>query len=300
MNMKKNNKLKLILLIILSISLSSCDFSEVCIYFGTFKASIDWSEVDEELPTPSVNDMRIVIYPLTGDAVGELKTEPVPFNSEYFSKELWVGLYDAVVYNPSNLSLFQPSNSKEVQLVVSTENAGKNVTYIKQELAPVYVAGQENINIQHEDTTSLVLKPEMFLQELQFKISIKNMLETEVIRIEGELDGIATGKYLISKGVNNVSAIMKFSLYPEKENNALFYKSSYILGINPIISNLLNIKLIFKDNHEVSTQIDLSDKLKKFVTAKALIEIEVETGEFSTEASVADWEEVDWGELVNK
>lgn len=277
--------------------LSSCDFTETCIYYGTFKASIDWSNVNGNASIPSVNDMSIILYPISGEGT-KGAIAPEPFNSLTYQHELLIGEYDVLIYNPATYIIQNPTNSKEAQLTVSASTKNGSIKkYIMQELLPVYIAGQENIAISHEDTTKVVLQPRSYLQVLQFNITVKNRIHTKISQVSAELDGIATGKYMMSGGVNEDYATQDFIASKSLVEKDLFTQKINLLGINAAAPNLLRIELTFEDEHSVATVLDLSEKLKNFTAEKATIDIEVETGEYKTEASILDWNEVDWGEL---
>ncbi|MBW9280186.1 DUF5119 domain-containing protein [Bacteroides fragilis] len=276
--------------------LASCNFSEECIYYGTCKISLDWSEINGESAIPSVNEMNLILYPLTGEGLSKMPVAPEPFNSLSFQKELLVGDYDVFVYNPATYIMQNPTSSKEAMLTISTIADGAK-KYINQELLPVYVAASESMTIAHEDTTNLVLKPMFFLQILEFHINVKNMIKVDVKQIDAELEGVATQKYMLSAGIGEDFAIQQFTALKNEEEKNRYDKSIRVLGINNTVSNQLDLSLLFEDGHEVRTSVDLSEKLKNFTAAKAVIELEVLTGEYNTEASIQDWHEVDWGEL---
>lgn len=270
--------------------LVSCDLTEECIYYGKLDVSVDWSQVQQ---TRSASQVSMLLLPLTGEGT-KSGTISESINSTDYQKDLQIGNYEIYVYNETTL---KPKESADRELSLeATTMLRENKMYIATDITPVYVSADKEVTIKHEKTTSLNVVPSVFLQELQFRVSIKNRVKSEIVSVEAVLDGLSTGKYLKSKKVTNGYASQEFTPIKGEEKN-LYSTGFYTLGINPEVPNILTLKVSFKDAHQLETKLNLSQRLKSFVASKAVIDIDVETGELFTTAIIKDWEEVDWGNL---
>lgn len=287
--------IKSALFIFFSMGIVSCDFTEECIYFGELEASIDWSQnPDTEYEIPEERDMHVFLHPLTGVGVSNMVLTPDTFNTSPYTKALWIGEYDLFIYNPKDLRIKPGNSSEETSLEVNTEVLDKH-TYIRS-IHPIYVS-RNRVKVAHEEVTRVAVHPELFTQELIFNIEIKHMIATKVTHVNCELKGVATGKTLHGKTGTNGSGIQAFSTSVSALSPTLFVGSFHLLGIHPSVANDIQIALAFEDGHTTNTVLNLNTQLKQFTAKKAKVDIVIETGEYSANATIVGWEDIDWGEL---
>ena len=287
--------IKYTLFFFFSMGIVSCNFTEECIYFGELEATIDWSQnPDIEYEIPEDSDMQVFLYPLTGAGVSNMLLAPDTFKTSPYCKVLWIGDYDLFIYNPKDLQIKAGSSSEETSIEVNTEVVGTR-SYIRS-IHPIYVSNNR-LNIAHEEVTRVAVQPELFTQELIFNIEIKNMINTKVSNVVCELKGISTGKTVLGKAVTNGNGIQAFSTIEDPLSPISFIGGFHLLGIHPNIDNDIQITLTFEDGHTTNTILNLNKQLKKFSAKKGTIDIIVETGEYSSDASIVGWEDIEWGEL---
>ena len=287
--------IKSALLFFFSMGIVSCDFTEECIYFGELEASIDWTQnSDTEYAIPEDTDMQVFIQPLSGVGVSNMVLASEPFHTTPYTKTLWIGDYDLFLYNPKDLQLKPGPTSDQTTIEVNTEVLDSR-TYIRS-IHPIYVS-RNQVKIEHEEITRVAVQPELFTQELVFNIKIKNMINTQVTNVTCELKGLSTGKTLLEQTTTNGSAIQAFSTTVSESIPTLFIGSFHLLGIHPSVDNDIQIILTFEDGQRTNTVLNLNTELKQFTAKKGTVDIIVETGEYSSEASIVGWEDIDWGEL---
>lgn len=270
---------------------SLVDFSEDCTYYGDVKIRYDWSGLLKGDTKPG--EMQTVFYATGNSVAGYSYT----LKGDTVLTGIQEGQYNVLSYNPAEGLTFSDQAAITASLPIYREN---NKSYTIQ--APVLYAAKSNVYIQAFETSLLKFYLESCIQQIGIDfVIIKDNLETEVISLSGELDGVSTGYNLSGMLPVDSYAALPFKSIRQKENN--FNTNLKVFGLSanttayPITGNILGLSLLLSDGTVFNQALDLTETFKSFSSPAIHLTIEIRLSAIGMVVTLTDWYFVNQGEV---
>jgi len=267
------------------------DFSEDCTYYGDVDISFDWSGLLKGDTKP--NEMQAVFY-----------TESYPekifkLYGDTLLKEIQEGQYNVLAYNSAE-GISITGNGKEgvkTSLPVYRQN-GKDYTV----QAPLLYAAQSDVFAKAFETSHCKLLPQSCTQKIGIDfVVIRENLDSEVINLSGELNGISTGFDLSELTPIDSYAILPFKSTKLQLDNFRTDLQVFGLSANGIkalgSSNKLELSLLMSDGTVFNQYLDLTDTFRGFTSGAIHLTLEIRLSAIGMTVSLTDWYLVDQGEI---
>lgn len=269
---------------------SLVDFSEDCTYYGDVEIRYDWSGLLKGDTKPE--EMQTVFYTTGNSAASYSHT----LRRDTILTGTQEGQYKVLSYNPAEGLTFS-DQAKTVSLPVYREN---NKSYTIQ--APLLYAALSDILVQPFETTPCKLVPVSCIQQVMTDfVLIKENLDSDVISLSGELNGVSTCYNLQDMIMGESFACLPFKSVKQPDNNLKANMRVFGLGANSTelntTPNNLGVSVLLSDGTLYQEIIDLTDTFYGFTSPAIHLTIEIKLSALGMNISLTDWYTVDQGEV---
>lgn len=270
---------------------SLVDFSEDCTYYGDVEIRYDWSGLLKGDTKPG--EMQSVFYATGNNAASYSHT----LRGDTILTGIEEGQYTVLSYNPAEGLTFSEQAGKTVSLPVYREN---NKSYTIQ--APLLYAAWADILVQPFETSSCKLVPVSCIQQVMIDfVLIKENLDSEVISLSGELDGVSTSYNLQDMVMGESFACLPYKSIKQPDNNFGANMRVFGLGANSTglitTPNNLGVSILLSDGITYTETIDLTDTFYGFTSPAIHLTVEIRLSALGMNISLTDWYTVDQGKV---
>lgn len=277
---------------VISLLLTSCDFSEDCIRYGNIITYPEFDNIEESI-IPLAESRHLLAYGKSDRTIPF--SDILNFTQDTLRWSAPQGDYDFIFYNGSN-PLLNKQNYNEVSLYSDTiVSDGKTYISKKQEFICTQTFSEKLI---YQKDIYKSFSPEPFTQTIVLRVHTTGNTGP-LVGLKSELDGISLGKYLVSHDKHSTYGTI-LSEYIKGEEN-LWTSTNYVFGINNTADNILKITTITSDSSASDYKIDLTQYLRSFDDYRITIDIDLEVGkgiEINTPVTIEGW--VDGGIVIVK
>jgi hypothetical protein len=275
----------------LSTSCSLVDFSEDCTYYGDVNIRFDWSGL--LIGDTKPEKMQTVFYATGNNTASYSHT----LKGDSVLTGIQEGQYNVLSYNPAEGLTFSEQAGKTINQPVYREN---NKKYTIQ--APLLYSARSDILVQPFETSSCKLVPISCIQQVRIDfVLIKENLDSEVISLSGELDGVSTSYNLQDMLMGESFACLSYKSVKQPDNNfkanmRVFGLGANSTGLNTPL-NTLDVSVLLSDDITYTETIDLTDTFYGFTSPAIHLTIEIRLSALGMNISLTDWYTVDQGEV---
>jgi hypothetical protein len=230
---------------------------------------------------------------LSGEAAGLSR-----FEAPVVHRSLAVGTYDLLVFNQGDNFVRGLERLSTAEIVAPVSEAGgKRYTANCQQA--VYADLRRDMPVHTDDTTHCTFVPRPLVRQITLHLLVKGMEALPGIeRLSGELDGVATSRFLASGTMGSGHATLVFPFLPTA-GHGRFTGDFLVLGIKDEVENVLRLKACFEGGGEGETSVSLDDALDSFVADRIVITVEVDVSpSLALTAVITEWTDEEWGGIV--
>lgn len=285
---------KLIFSLLAALTLVSCDslFKETgCIYSGYVRVTNDFERYDN-ISVPASQDMKLLVFPLSGEGLTEYDNMIESFTSNTLLKKLYVGDYIFLVYNPATNTLKYGDTPQETELTVNVMDG-----IIQMDNAPVYSARADG-KIKADDTLRIDTRSDILVKKITINLRViglkDNMLNKSISAV---LAGVTTNKNIYTR--ESGTGVASLPIMLEEVGPLEYTATKYVFDINQNVKNTL--KIMLDGEYKATVNIDISDDFDGFGDkAGAVIDVLIRVDDIMEHpiVEIEKWQNIDWGEIT--